>query len=107
MIYFHITVQAKRGKLDEWADGYNKIFLPVAEKYGQKLVGAWKTSIGAYDEATDLYAFESLADMERIKKEMSKDPAIIKMREDPSGLTSLVAFESAKILVPLSYSPLK
>ncbi len=106
MIYFHITVQCKRGSLSEWAEGYRKIFLPVAEKYGQKMVGAWQTSIGNYDEAIDLYAFKSLADMERIKAEMSKDPAIIKMRQE-RVLPGLVLTESAKILSPLPYPPLQ
>jgi hypothetical protein len=46
-----------------------KFLLPIFNEYGQKLVGTWKTTIGTYDEVVDLYSFESLAAMEKIRQE--------------------------------------
>lgn len=68
MIYFLVTAQVQRGKMKEWLDLYEKHFLPAAKRHGQRLIGAWRTSVGTYDEVTDLYAFESFTEFERIRK---------------------------------------
>jgi hypothetical protein len=104
MIYLHVTVQIQRGKLQEWSNLYKKNILPLLNKYGQKLVGAWKTSVGTYDEITDLYEFESLAESERIRTALFNDDEIKKWMQK---MTALMGHEQSKIMEPLSYLRIK
>lgn len=110
MIYLHVIAHHVRGKTDEAAELYRKNWLPIAERHGQKLIGSWRTSFGVYDELTGIYAFESLADLERSRREQAKDPDVIKMRAEGgplSQLYSLVTFEQSKLMVPMPHSPLQ
>jgi hypothetical protein len=103
MIHLHVTVQLQRGKMDEWSKIYEEHLLPPMNKHGQKLVGAWKTSIGTYDEVTDLYEFESLSEFERIRGELFKEPEIKKW---VPRIWEIAGHEESKILVPLGYGEL-
>jgi flavin-dependent dehydrogenase len=104
MVYMLVTVQIQRGKLKEWAELYEKHFLPATKRQGQKLVAAWKTTVGTYDEVTDLYAFENLAEFEKIRKNLFQDPEVQKYLP---FLNSLSGFEISKIMEPLPYSEMK
>ena len=104
MIYMHVTCQIQHRKVPEWTASYEKILLPLIEKHGQKLVGAWQTTIGIYDEVLDLYAFENMGEMERIRRELREDPVWIDYQKTSPSLEGL---EVSKLMVPLPYSPLK
>ena len=67
MIYLHVTVKVQRGKMKEWCKIFEDHLLPAMKKHGQRLVGAWKTSVGAYDEVTDLYAFKDFTEFQNIR----------------------------------------
>ena len=77
--------------------------LSLYEKHGQKMIGAWQTTIGVYDEVTHLYAYENMADMERIRREVREDPAWEEYMKTPP----LLGFEISKLMTPLPYSPLQ
>jgi hypothetical protein len=96
-----VTIQIQRGKLKEWTNLFEKHFLPATKRHGQKLVGAWKTTVGTYDEVTDLYAFESLSEFERIRKALFQDAEVQKFLPEINAITG---FEISKIMEPLSYS---
>jgi hypothetical protein len=104
MIYLHVTVQLQRGKMNEWCKIYEEHLLPPMQKHGQRLVGAWKTSVGMYDEVTDLYAFENLAEFEKIREKLFEDPEIQKW---VPVIWDIAGREESKILVPLGYGELK
>ena len=104
VIYLHVTLQTKRGKLNEWSSLYEKEYVPMLEKHGQRLVGAWKTTVGTYDEVTDLYAFENFTEFERIRGELFKDPKTAALI---NKIFPLAGLEVSKIMVPFDYSPLK
>ncbi|MFC1929665.1 NIPSNAP family protein [Chloroflexota bacterium] len=104
MVYLHVTCQVQRRKVPEWSANYGKIILPLLEKHGQKLVGAWQNTIGTYDEVLDLYAFNSMGDMERVRKELREDPDWIEYMKTSS---SFVGLEVSKLMVPFPYSPLQ
>ena len=103
MVYLHVTIQVHRRKLREWSENFEKIVLPILSKHGQKLIGAWRTTVGVYDEVLHLYAFEGLAEMEKIRQNIWSDP---KMADYMSG-PSLVGLEVSKLMEPLSYSPMR
>jgi hypothetical protein len=103
MIYLHVTVKVRRGKLEEWTRIFEDHLLPIQKKHGQRLVGAWKTTVGAYDEVTDLYAFESLAEFEEIREKLFGDPDL---KQWLAAICELIDDEHSKILTPLGYGEL-
>ena len=103
-VFLHVTVRVNRGKVPEWSSTFEKEYLPLCEKYGQKLVAVWATTIGVYDEITDVYRFESMAEMERVRAALFADP---KVQELIPRITPLSGFEISKLMVPMPYSPLK
>ena len=103
MIYLLVTLHIQRRRTLEWSQNYEKHVLPILTKHGQKLVGSWKTTIGVYDEVTNLYAFENYGEMERIRKEVAADPDWIEYMKGPG----LINHEICKLIEPLSFSPMK
>ena len=103
MIYLLVTLDVERGKMKEWCDIYEKHILPPMKKHGQRLVGAWKTSVGAYDEVTDLYAFKDFAEFQQIREKLFNDPEIKKWTPIIWDITGP---EESKILTPLGYGEL-
>ena len=69
MVYLHVTVQLERGKIGEYEAHFAKL-VPLLEKRGQHMVGAWRATYGVYDEALDMFVFDSLAEMERIRRDL-------------------------------------
>lgn len=104
MIYMLVTVHVQRGKLKEWTELFEKHFLPAIKRHGQRLVGAWKTTVGTYDEVTDLYAFESWSEFERIRKSLYQDPEVQKCVAEGNAITG---FEISKMMEPLPYSEMQ
>jgi hypothetical protein len=100
MIYLHVTVQVHRGKMAEWTRIYKDHLLPAMEKHGQRLVAAWKTSVGIYDEVTDLYAFEDFTEFQNIREKLFNEPEVLKWLPIIYEITGK---EESKILTPLGY----
>ena len=103
MIYLHVTVKVQRGKMKEWCKIFEEHLLPAMKKHGQRLVGAWKTSVGAYDEVTDLYAFEDFTEFQNIREKLFNDPEIQKWLPIIYEITGP---EESKLLTPLGYGEL-
>jgi hypothetical protein len=104
MVYLHVTIQIQRGKLKEWTNIFEKEILPLLNKFGQKMAGAWNTTVGTYDEVTHLYVFENLAGFAKIRQALSQDPQVQECRQKIAAITGL---EISKLMEPLSYSPLR
>ena len=103
MIFLHVTVKVQRGKMQEWCKIFEEHLLPAMKKHGQRLVGAWKTSVGAYDEVTDLYAFKDFNEFQEIREKLFNDPEIQKWLPIIYEITGP---EESKILAPLGYGEL-
>ena len=105
MIYVEATIRVAPDKVEEFKKLLEK-HLPLAEKYGRKLVGSWETLIGPRipRQIVNLWAFEDMAHRERYNAVFSKDEELLKSR---SRLESLILEETTKIMVPTPYSPLK
>ena len=104
MIYLHVTLQVNRGKLNEWSSIYEEGYIPLLKEYGQRLVGAWRTAVGTYEEVTDLYEFDNFAEFERIRGKLFSDPRTAALTAKAFPLSGL---EVSKIMVPFDYSPMK
>jgi hypothetical protein len=89
--------------MPEWTKMFEEHLLPAMKKHGQRLVGAWKTSVGPYDEVTDLYAFENFTEFQKIREKLFADPEI---QEWTKKIWEITGPEESKILVPLGYGEL-
>jgi hypothetical protein len=103
MIYEHRTYNILPGKMPEFVEAFGNMIVPLFEKHGAKLVGAWQTAIGQNNEFVYILGFENLADQERFWRIFRQDEQYKKYSQ--SGVR--VAFVMSKILNPASYSPLK
>lgn len=103
MIYEHRTYYLLPGKLPEFLAAFESTPLKVFERHGAKMVGFWTTEIGQSNEITYILAYDSLAEMERVKQKISQDEEMIKYRQQPPKVEKVVA----KILRPSAFSPLK
>jgi NIPSNAP len=101
MIHLHVTVRLRRGKMAEWCELFEEHILPIQRKHGQRLVGAWKTTVGTYDEVTDLYEFEDYVEFQRVRESMFSDPELMKWLP---AVSELISDEESKILVPIEFS---
>lgn len=103
MVYEHRTYNILPGKMPEFVEGFGNTMVPLFEKHGAKLIGAWQTAIGQNNEFVYILGFEDLAEQERLWRVIRQDEQFKTYIK--SG--TLVAFVINKILRPTSYSPLK
>ncbi len=102
MIFVEATLKVAPGKQREFNDLLKNDLVPLMERHGAKLVAAWGNLTGAQDVVTDLWAYEDLAQMQRVQESWAGDPA---MRENFKRLQTLSPWETTKLLTPLRYHP--
>ena len=102
MIFVEATLKVAPGKQREFNDLLKNDVVPLMERHGAKLVTAWGNLTGAQDVVTDLWAYEDLAQMQRVQESWAGDPA---MREIFKKLQTLSPWETTKLLTPLRYHP--
>jgi len=103
MIYEHRTYNILPGKMEEFIGAFGEIIVPLFEKHGAKLVGAWQTDIGQSSEFVYILGFQDLNEREWFFKAIRQDEQFQKYRQG----SLRVAYTTSKILQPTSYSPLK
>ena len=102
MIYEHRTYYILPGKMPEFTEAFGTI-VPLFEKHGAKLIGAWQTAIGQNNEFVYILGFEDLKHQEKFWQDFRRDEIFQKyMQAEPR-----VAYVISKILRPQPYSPLK
>ena len=104
MIYLHATLQLQQGKAREFDEFLGTRFSPYLKELGANFVGSWLTLVGNQSEVTDLWSFEDAAQYESIMRTIMRDRAAAPLAET---LTTLVAKETTKLMLPLRCSPLK
>jgi len=87
----------------EFIEAFGEIIVPLFEKHGAKLIGAWQTAIGQSNEFVYILGFKDLADRERFWQVLPQDE---QFRAYIQGGTR-IAFIVSKILRPIPNSPLK
>ena len=104
MLYMQATVEVPHENASKFVDVLTNKYVPIAARYGMKLIGTWQTAIGTQDEFTDLWAFDNLEHYGAAFRAMSKDP---EFQETFDQIRSLAVHEVTKLLRPLPVSPLK
>ena len=102
MIYEHRSYYILPGKLPEFTEVFGTL-IPIFEKYGAKLIGAWQNAVGQNNEFIYILGFEDLNQREKFWQDFRQDEKFKQyQREEPR-----VSYLVSRILRPTSYSPLK
>jgi len=104
MIYMVASIILKPEKTMEFNDILEKEYLPIVAEHGSKLIACLRTSVGNVDEVTDIWAFESLSHLERVRQEQFLDPKYMSVRKK---IRELMTAETIKLCAALPVSPLK
>ncbi len=110
-IYLQILENMSRGGVGEFIKHYGS-GVPHRRDIHPSLgpVGAFQTIYGNDYEITHIYAFDSLAEMERIRKILFTDPEhmeFININTSPNPPNNWGISSTSKVMRPLPYSPLK
>lgn len=110
-VYLQITVQCTRSGIGDFIKHFGS-GIPHRREISESLVpvGAWRTIYGTSNEITQLYAFDSMAEMERLRRKLFTDPRHlehIKVNTSPNPPNNWEIAGHLKLFRPLPYSPLK
>jgi len=73
MIYDVRTYVIKPGKLQEYMKAVREVSLPLRRRNGVKLAGWYYTDTGPTNQVIHIWAYESLAEMEKAKAVIESD----------------------------------
>jgi hypothetical protein len=105
MIHSLVTVGVVHGKMNEYTEFVAKEFMPIYQRLGIKMIGSWRASIGSnMDECLVLFAWESMAQMEKLQDARNKDK---EWQRVYPGYQALTTGGSTRLLQPNAYSTLK
>jgi hypothetical protein len=108
MIYEERIYTIMPGKMGDIERRFAQHTMRLFEKHDIKVVGFWRTAIGRQNfELVYLLEFKDLNDRMQKWDAFGKDPEWIKARNESETHGPLVVQVENKILVPLSFSPLK
>jgi hypothetical protein len=105
MIHSLVTVGVVHGKMNEYTDFVAKQFMPIYQRLGIKMIGSWRTSVGGdMDECLVLFAWENMAQMEKLQALRNVDKEWLRAYPTYQALT---AHQSIRVLQPNAYSTIK
>lgn len=104
MIVEQRTYTVKPLRTADFLQLYEHAALPLQKKYLGRLIGFYVSEIGPLNQVVHLWGFDSLAERERRRAEMERDPGWAPYREQLRELDVLLEQES-KILRSVSFSP--
>ena len=83
---------------------YEQAALPLQKKYLERLIGFFVSEVGPLNEVVHLWAFDSLAERERRRAEMERDPGWTAYRNALKALDIIVQ-QDTKLLRSVPFSP--
>lgn len=105
MIVEQRTYTLKPLRTAEFLALYEAKALPLQKKYLGHLIGFFVSEIGPLNEVVHLWGFDSLAERERRRGEMEKDPAWAVYRAAVRELDA-ISHQETKLLKSVPFSPL-
>lgn len=106
MVIDHRTYTMHPLKLGKWLKLYEELGLPVQLRHLGNLIGFFQTEIGPLNQVIHLWGFDSLEDRQRRRAAMAQDAEWHEFLRRNEELGALMHQED-KIIVPVSFSPLK
>jgi len=89
--------------MSEFVEAFGTTIVPLFEKHGAKLIGAWQTAIGQSNEFIYILGFKDLTDRERFWSALPQDEQFRTYLQ--GGVRT--AYIKNTILRPISSSPLQ
>ena len=106
MVVDHRTYTLHPLELGKWLTLYEQYGLPVQLRHLGNLIGFFQTEIGTLNQVVHLWGFDSLDERQRRRSEMAKDPDWHDFLQRNEQLGAL-KHQEIKIVIPVSFSPLK
>jgi hypothetical protein len=104
MIIDERTYTCHPGKAKAWLEIYERLGKPIQWPIVGEPIGFFTTDTGTLSQVVHMWRYESLADYEERRRKLSATPGWSDYVA--ASMPLLVALES-RILVPVSFSPLK
>jgi len=104
MIYTSVSTEIAPGKMAEFGEIASKELMPLYGKLGMKLVASWHGYTGNVNQVYSLYAFNDLAELQKVREAQRKDADY--QRVD-AKLNALRVRQTRTILEPNAWSPMK
>lgn len=107
MIYELRRYELQQHNKKQFYERFGKQLMPIFERLGFKLVGAWDTVIGDVPETTYILAWKDLNTRQEAWAKLNADPEWIQIKKDTGEKHGhLVLKTHSQILSPTDYSPL-
>lgn len=103
MIYMETNIILQPGKMAEYLEA-EKAMYPMIGKFGMKLIGSWRTTIGNTNEFIGLFAYEDMGQLEKSSMAMRQD---MEYQAAWKKMTPSIMSQTRKIMMPTPMSPLK
>lgn len=97
-------LRVNAGRMGEFLKTFANDFLPVAQRNGMQLVGAYQTTTGPLAEVLDLWRFDSVAAYGEVTRALAGDPDFRRLVQE---IRSIAPDENISLHVPLPYSPFR
>lgn len=106
MVIDHRTYTMHPLKLAKWLKLYEEFGLPVQLRHLGNLIGFFQTEIGPLNQVVHLWGFDTLEERQRRRAAMAIDPDWQEFLRRNEELGALL-YQEDKIVVPVSFSPIK
>jgi hypothetical protein len=106
MPYIHYAMGFGPGKLEEYekmAAEMDSIERPFLAKYGGKMLGRWKVTIGQVNQVISLYYYKDLGDREKLAAELRRDKV---WKERTPRIYGTIATSTISVLEAIGASPI-
>ena len=104
MIYDVRTYTLYPRMTKKYIDLFESMAMPVAKQHGFRLIGYFTSGIGALNQVVHIWAYDDLAEFDKMRAARAADPDWNRFLEATTGL---VQSQEDKIMQPTSFSPLQ
>lgn len=100
------TYTVKPLRTADFLNLYEQHALPLQKKYLGNLIGFFISEVGPLNEVVHLWGYESMAERERRREQLERDPAWTDYRDALRDLDAIQQ-QDTRLLKPASFSPLR
>lgn len=104
MIYDVRTYTLYPRKTKEYVGHFETMAMPAVERLGFRLVGYFTSSIGTLNQVVHIWAYEDLAEFDKLRTLRDGDAEWHKFLEATVGL---IHAQEDKVMLPVNFSPLQ
>jgi len=105
MIIDHRTYTFRPGKVSQWMSKYETEGLPIQKRFLGDFLGLFTTEVGNLHQVVFMWGYASMADREKRRAEMDKDPDWQKFIGEIWEM-DIISSQEIKFLRPASFSPI-